>query len=237
MTWSVVAHDPETSAFGVAVTTRFFAAGALCPHARSGVGALATQALINPIFGPRGLDLLEREVDPADVVRVLLADDEGREARQLHMIDRHGRIAQYTGRNCIDWCGHLQGKGYTVAGNMLTGAAVIEDTARAYEANAALPFAERLLAALDAGQAAGGDKRGKQSAALRIYTTEIYPALDIRVDDHSEPLTELRRLNEVSKQIFRPFMKFLPSRANPSGVYDRAVIDAEVARRQAAFTD
>ena len=235
MTWSIVARDPASGAFGVAVTTRFFAVGALCPHARSGVGALATQALVNPHFGPRGLDLLEAGEAPAEIVQQLLAEDEGREHRQLHLVDRDGRIAAHTGARCIDWCGSLAGAGYSVAGNMLSGAAVIEETARVYEAERALPFAERLMAALDAGQAAGGDKRGKQSAALRIYTTELYPSLDLRVDDHAEPLAELRRLYEVSKQIFQPFMAFLPSRAKPSGVYDRAVIDAEVARRQAAL--
>jgi uncharacterized Ntn-hydrolase superfamily protein len=234
MTWSIVAHDAKTGAFGVAVTTRFFAVGALCPHAQSRIGAVATQALINPLYGPKALALLADEVDPAEAVRQLIAGDEGREARQLHMIDRRGRIAQHTGRNCIGWCGHLKGDGYAVAGNMLAGAAVIEETAKAYEVRSALPFAERLIAALDAGQVVGGDKRGKQSAALRIHTSESYPALDLRVDDHPEPLVELRRLHEVSKQIFQPFMKFLPSAENPAGIYDRAVIDAELARLAAA---
>lgn len=235
MTWSIVAYDRATGAFGVAVTTRFFAVGSLCPHARSGVGALATQALINPLFGPAGLDLMAAGVEPAEIVRRLLAEDEGRESRQLHMIDRQGRIAQHTGTSCIPWCGHLVREDFAVAGNMLAGAAVIEDTAETYAVNGDLPFAERLMTALDAGQAAGGDKRGKQSAALLIYTTEIYPTLDIRVDDHAEPLVELRRLYGVSQQIFQPFMRFLPSRSNPAGIYDRAVIDAEISRRQAAM--
>ena len=234
MTWSIVAHDAKTGAFGVAVTTRFFAVGALCPHVQSRIGAVATQALINPLYGPKALALLADEVDPAEAVRQLIAGDEGRKARQLHMIDRRGRIAQHTGRNCIGWCGHLKGDGYAVAGNMLAGAAVIEETAKAYEVRSALPFAERLIAALDAGQVVGGDKRGKQSAALRIHTSESYPALDLRVDDHPEPLVELRRLYEVSKQIFQPFMKFLPSAEHPAGIYDRAVIDAELARLAAA---
>lgn len=235
MTWSIVARDPQTGAFGVAIATRFFAVGALCPHARSEVGALATQALVNPTFGPRGLDLLEAGLAPAEVVAQLLAADEGREHRQLHMIDGRARLAQHTGANCTGWCGHRAGMGFSVAGNMLAGGGVVEETAKAYEANARLPLAERLIAALDAGQAAGGDKRGKQSAALRIYTSEVYPRLDLRVDDHPEPLSELRRLYEVSKQIFQPFMAFLPSRANPAGVYDRTVIDAEIERRQAAL--
>ena len=231
MTWSIVAHDAETGAFGVAVATRFFAVGALCAHARSGVAALATQALINPSYGPAGLALLAEGIAPAEVAERLLAADAGREHRQLHLIDRHGRIAQHTGTSCIAWCGARAGQGYSVAGNMLAGAAVVEDTAAAYEAGAALPFAERLLAALDAGEAAGGDKRGKQSAALRIFTSEVYPSLDLRVDDHPEPLAELRRLNAVSKEIFQPFLAFLPTNANPAGIYDRAAIDTALARR------
>ncbi len=234
MTWSIVARDPESGAFGVAVTTKFFAVGALCPHAASGVGALATQALVNPTFGPRGLKLLAEGVPAPDLVRILVASDEGRETRQLHILDVAGRGAAHTGSNCVGWCGHIVGEGFSVAGNMLAGPAVIEETAASYKVNAKLPFALRLIAALDAGQAAGGDKRGKQSAALRIHTTEIYPAIDLRVDDHAEPLGELRRLYEVAQQHFVHFARFLPTRANPAGIYDRDVINAEIARLQAA---
>ncbi len=234
MTWSIVARDDETGAFGVAVTTKFFAVGALCPHAMSGTGALATQALVNPTFGPRGLRLLAEGVPADAVVRLLLAEDDGREMRQLHVIDAAGRNAAHTGGDCIGWCGHLVRVGFSVAGNMLAGPAVVVDTATAYEANAALPFAERLIGALDAGQAAGGDKRGKQSAALIVYTSEEYPELSLRVDDHAEPLGELRRLYEEAQRYFVPFKRFLPTRASPSGTYDRAVINAEIARLQAA---
>ncbi len=232
MTWSIIARD-ASGAFGVAVATKFFAVGALCPHARSGVGALATQALINPLYGPRGLDLLALDVHPDEVMKSLIGPDEGREHRQVHMIDARGRIAARTGAACIDWCGHLVRENVSVAGNMLAGPRVIEDTAAAYEKNAGLPFAERLLAAMDAGEAAGGDKRGKQSAALLIHTTEDYPALDLRVDDHAEPLRELRRLYEVSLERFQPFLTCLPSRARAAGVTDRAQIEAEVQAFQA----
>jgi uncharacterized Ntn-hydrolase superfamily protein len=235
MTWSIVARDAATGAFGVAVTTKFFAVGALCPHAMSGVGALSTQALINPTFGPRGLRLLQKEVPAADIVRLLLEDDEGRETRQLHVLDAQGRNAAHTGKDCVDWAGHLVRPGFSVAGNMLAGPAVIEETASFFAAHPALPFAERLIGALDAGQAVGGDKRGKQSAALVIHTTEEYPALDLRVDDHAEPLLELRRLYEVARSHFIPFMRFMPTRDAPSGTYDRTVINAEIARVQAAL--
>src|SRR5579863_3145854 len=235
MTWSIVARDPGSGAFGVAVTTKFFAVGALCPHARSGAGALATQALVNPTWGPRGLRLLEEGVAAPAVVETLVGSDAGRETRQLHVLDRQGRGAAHTGRDCVGWCGHLLRRGFSVAGNMLAGAAVIEDTARCYEDAVHLPFAERLIAALDAGQAAGGDKRGKQSAALKIYAGEEYPWLDIRVDDHPEPLAELRRLYEEARRKYLIFGRFLPTRADPSGVFDRNIINAEVERVEKAL--
>ena len=230
MTWSIVARDPASGAFGVAIATRFFAVGALCPHADGGVGALASQALMNPTYGPRGLRLLREGVPAADVVHLLTASDPGRDARQLHVQDAAGRIAAHTGAACIGWCGHQVHDGFSVAGNMLAGEAVLAETARAYTAGTALPFAQRLIAALQAGEAAGGDKRGKQSAALKIVTTEEYPALDLRVDDHADPLAELARLERVSRERFVHFAKFFATRDKPGGVWDRAVIEAEIAR-------
>ena len=233
MTWSIVARDAG-SAFGVAVASRFFAVGMLCAHARSGVGALATQALVNPHYGPRGLDFLERGLASSSAIENLVREDEGREHRQIHMIDAKGRVAAYTGSACIGWCGHLAGEGFSVAGNMLAGRQVIEETAKSYKKSRSLSFAERLLTALEAGEAAGGDKRGKQGAALRIHTTEDYPFLDLRVDDHEDPLTELRRLYQKSLERFQPFAACLPSRARPAGITDRAVIEEEVSRFNAS---
>lgn len=230
MTWSIIARDPATGAFGVAISTRFFAVGALCPYARGGVGALATQALVNPTFGPRGLRLLADGVPAPEAAAALLAGDGGRAHRQLHIIDAENRIAAHTGADCIGWCGHLVGDGYAVAGNMLAGERVIADTAAAYQSATDWPFAERLIRALEAGEAAGGDKRGRQSAALAIHTTEEYPALSLRVDDHQAPLAELRRLYDKSQERFAHFVRFLPTRESPSGVFDRAVIEAEIAR-------
>ena len=229
MTWSIIARDSGSGAFGVAIATRFFASGALCPHAQSGVGALSTQALVNPHYGALGLDLLRSGVPAPEVVKRLIAPDEGREQRQLHVIDAQGRIGQHTGKHCVDWCGAVVGDGYSVAGNMLANERVVRETARAYESSRR-PFAERLIAALEAGEAAGGDKRGRQSAALLIYSTRQYPDLDIRVDDHADPLAELRRLYEKAHERFIPFMNCGPSEERPWGELDRAKIEEAIAR-------
>jgi uncharacterized Ntn-hydrolase superfamily protein len=233
MTWSIVARDPS-GAFGVAIASRFFAVGVLCPHAKSGVGAFSTQALVNPLYGARALELMAQGVAAAQVVKTLTGADEGREHRQLHLIDAAGRIAAHTGSACVDWCGQVQGEDYSVAGNMLAGPQVIRDTAAAYEAGAGLAFAERLIAAMAAGDAAGGDKRGRQAAALLIHGNEEYPLLDLRVDDHENPLSELRRLYDKSLERYQPFVACLPTRTRPAGITDRAVIEAEIERFTAA---
>lgn len=232
MTWSIVARGPAGE-FGIAIASRFFAVGMLCPHARSGVGAVATQALVNPHYGPLGLDLLSGGIDPLTVIEVLKKEDEGREHRQVHLINAQGQVAAHTGSSCIDWRGHLAGEGFSVAGNMLTGPEVLEETASSYKKNDSMNFAERLIAALRAGEAAGGDKRGKQAAALLTYTTEHYPALDLRVDDHEEPIVELKRLYTKSRERFQPFATCLPSRARPAGITDRSLIEKEVEKFQA----
>ena len=231
MTWSIIARDAASGAFGVAIATRFFAVGALCPHAESGVGALSTQALVNPHYCRQGLDLLRAGVAAPEAVKRLVAPDEGREHRQLHIIDRAGRIGQHTGAQCVDWAGAVAGDGFSVAGNMLAGAAVISETAEAFR-KSDKPFAERLIGALEAGEAAGGDKRGKQSAALLLCSTEEYPELNLRVDDHADPLAELRRLYDKAHERFVPYLKCSPSKARPWGVLDRNVIEQEIARHK-----
>ncbi len=229
MTWSIIARD-TSGAFGIAIASRFFAVGVLCPHIRSGVGAVATQALVNPLYGRAALDALAQGLPPLRVIERVIAGDEGRAHRQLHLIDADGKSAAHTGSACVEWCGHTAGDGFSVAGNMLAGPQVLEATAHAYRSHAALPFPERLIAALAAGDAAGGDKRGKQAAALLIHTTEDYPALDIRVDDHAEPIGELQRLYARSLERYQPFTACLPSRRSPAGITDRAVIEAEIER-------
>jgi uncharacterized Ntn-hydrolase superfamily protein len=228
MTWSIIARDSLTGQFGIAVATKFFAVGARVPHIAAGIGGVATQALVNPYYGIDGLSLLREGCEPRTIVERLIAADSGRESRQLHIMDAKGRIAAFTGNECVDWCGHVQGDGFSIAGNMLAGAVVLDNTAKVLVANADLPFAQRLIAALKAGEAAGGDKRGKQSAALLIHGEEEWSDLDLRVDDHADPLAELERLEQVSRERWVHFRPFLPTRKNPAGITDRATIDAGV---------
>ena len=229
MTWSIVARD-AAGHFGVAVASKFFAVGALCAHTRRGVGALSTQALMNPLYGAACLDLLADGLTAQQTVDRVVSADAGREQRQLHVLGASGAGAAHTGANCVDWCGHLTYTDFSVAGNMLAGAQVIAATAQAYQQSAGRPMAERLLAAMAAGDAAGGDKRGKQSAALRIHGDEDYAQLDLRVDDHTEPILELHRLYQVSLERFQAFVSCLAGRHSPAGLTDRAEIDARIAR-------
>jgi uncharacterized Ntn-hydrolase superfamily protein len=232
MTWSLIARDADGQ-FGIAIASRFFAVGALCMHAQAGVGALCTQALMNPLYGPDGLALLAAGHSAAEVVARLTAADAGQAQRQVHVLPAQGAAAAHTGVACVDWCGHrqgtdAQGAAFSVAGNMLAGPGVIEATARAFEASAGQTLAQRLISAMMAGEAAGGDKRGKQSAALRIQGTQPYPALDLRVDDHADPLPELQRLLDVSLQRFQPFIGCLATRDRPAGELDRTAIEARI---------
>ena len=229
MTWSIIARDNTTGQIGIAVATKFFAVGARVPHIAAGIGGIATQALVNPYYGIDGVKLLREGRLPHDIIATLIAADSGRESRQLHIMDASGRIAAHTGRECVDWRGHVEGAGFSIAGNMLAGAQVLDDTAKAYVANEKLPFAQRLIAAMKAGEAAGGDKRGKQSAALLIYGEEEWSDLDLRVDDHTDPLAELERLEAVSREHWVHFRPFLPTRKNPAGITDRATIDSGIA--------
>jgi uncharacterized Ntn-hydrolase superfamily protein len=228
MTWSIIARDSVTCQIGIAVATKFFAVGARVPHIAARLGAVATQALVNPYYGIDGVKLLREGRSPREIVDALISADDGRESRQLHVMDASGRIAAHTGSECVEWCGHIEGNGFSIAGNMLTGAAVLDDTAKAYQASAALPFARRLIAAMRAGEKAGGDKRGKQSAALLIHGSEEWSDLDLRVDDHLDPLAELERLEQVSRERWVHFKNFLPTRKNPAGITDRAAIDAGI---------
>lgn len=226
MTWSIVAHDRHSGAFAVAVTTCAFAVGARCPHVRAGVGAVSTQSMTNPYLGPAILDALERGLAPRAAIESALAGDEGAGLRQVHAVDVHGRTAAWTGSNCVEWCGHSGGESYSVAGNMLAGKAVVEDTFRVFGERGDLPLAERLVAALEAGERAGGDKRGRQSAALVVTTTEDFPDINIRVDDHVQPLPELARLLALWRRTSEPRRHWFPTKARPSGETDLDLMEA-----------
>jgi len=230
MTWSIIAREPATGRVGIAVATRFFAVGSRVPHIRTGVGAVATQATVNQSYGPRGLDLLADGLNAEETIVRLTAADAGRDHRQVHAMDRQGRFAAFTGSDCIDWCGHVIGEDFSIAGNMLAGRNVIAATAETFRRRSDLPLARRLVAALHAGEAAGGDKRGKQSAALLVHDGEEFPIYDIRVDDHADPLAELERLHSVARERFVHFRRRMPSRENPAGVTDRSDLEDFIAR-------
>ena len=217
MTFSIVAWDEETGMTGVAVATKHLAVGALVPHVEAGVGAIATQAETNPLLGIHGLEMLKGQgrlhvASAEETLQRLLFDDPGREQRQLHMVDRYGQTAAWTGKDCIGWAGHLTFAGFSVAGNMLVSEATVQAMADAYEQFRARDFCDRLLLALEAGDAAGGDKRGRQSAALRVMYADSYPYLDLRVDHHARPIVQLREtFGESRKDYYQSFRLGMPS--------------------------
>lgn len=202
MTYSIAARDPETGRFGVAVQSHAYTVGPIVPWLEAGVGAVATQATVNVSFGPIALEMLRNGWSAARVVAALVAGDEHPEIRQIGVVDREGRSAAHTGADCILACGHVVGDGFTTQGNLLERDAVWQALAPAYERASAekLPFAERLLRALEAAEAAGGDVRGSQSAAIVIVEPELHAAswkgtfMDLRVEDNADPVPELRRL-------------------------------------------
>lgn len=206
-TFSIVGFDPETDSLGVAVQSRFLAVGSVVPWARAGVGAVATQAMANYNYGPRGLDLMSRGKTAGQTVVDLISADEDREHRQLGVVDGRGRAATFTGSECFDWAGGVTGEHYAAQGNILVGGETVGAMARAYEETGG-DLAARLLSALDAGQAAGGDSRGKQSAALLVvregggYGGDNDRVVDLRVDDHPEPIRELIRIRDLHTLYF-----------------------------------
>jgi uncharacterized Ntn-hydrolase superfamily protein len=229
MTWSILARDPAAGTLGVAVASRFFAVGAICPRVEGRVAALATQALVNPMYAVHAMPRLRAGEPPDAVLASLVSPDPGADQRQFHILDFAGAIAQHTGANCVSWAGHVAAENVSVAGNMLAGEATVRATLEAY-LSARGSMAERLLTAMEAGEAAGGDKRGRQSAALKIASRDPYPDLDIRADDHPDPLAELRRLHRVSLERFAVFRRLLPGGDSAWGTLDRPTIDSTIAR-------
>lgn len=207
-TFSVVAYDPATESWGVAVQSRFLAVGSIVPWAQAGVGAVATQALVNPRFGPLALAMLHQGLSAEEVVGGLVGGDPGRETRQVGVIDRHGQAAAFTGTQCFPWAGHVVGPHFCCQGNILAAEEVVAVMAEAMRRQSDQPFVDRLMAALQAGQAAGGDSRGQQAAALLVVRAGAgfggYSdrAVDLRVDDHPAPVTELVRLVGLHREMY-----------------------------------
>jgi uncharacterized Ntn-hydrolase superfamily protein len=207
-TYSIVAFDPEARQWGVATQSKFLAVGSVVPWAEAEAGAVATQSYANPRYGPDGLGLLREGVDAAEVVRRLTEADDGRETRQLGVVDARGGSATFTGGECHDWAGGRTGDGYAAQGNILVGAETVDALAETFESSAGKPLAQRLIHCLAAAQAAGGDRRGQQSAALLVvekdggYAKLSDVLVDLRVDDHPQPIEELRRLFRLHDEIF-----------------------------------
>ncbi len=203
-TFSIVAADPEAGELGVAVASRFFAVGSVVPWAKAGVGAVATQSNANTTFGPRGLELMERGTSARETLDVLLRSDDGRDGRQVGLVGADGGSATHTGPRCTAWAGGRSGPGYAVQGNILTGEAVVIAMERRFLETRGQALAQRLLEALSAGDAAGGDSRGRQSASILVvrdrggYNGFTDRAVDLRVDDHADPFGEIARLTRLA---------------------------------------
>jgi uncharacterized Ntn-hydrolase superfamily protein len=223
-TFSIVARCVRTGELGVAVASAVPAVGSVCPYVRSGVAATSTQSWVNPYLALSALALVEGGLRAENALPRALADDETRELRQIGLVDAGGESAAHTGAQCTPWCGHILKPGLAIQGNMLTGPEVLEAMAASFAASGAADLAERLMLALEAGDAAGGDKRGKQSAALRVHATEAYPLVDIRVDENAAPVAELRRVLWIARAQLVPFVLGMPRRGAPAGPVPAAVI-------------
>ncbi len=231
-TFSITARCERTGQFGVAVSTKVPAVGMLCPFAQSGVGAVSTQSFVNPYLGIWGLELLDEGLEAAEVKERLLERDPDPAKRQFTVVDRWGNSAAFTGEESDTWRGHITGENFAVAGNMLVGDETLQEMAKSFQDNHGSPLIERLLLALQAGQDAGGDKRGRQSAAVKVVEREDYPLLDLRVDEHQDPVPELRRVYEVARQSLLPLTSMMPTKGNPAGNFD-----FEEARRKGLLQD
>ena len=213
-TFSLTARCPRTGRFGIAVATRVPAVGAAVPHLRAGVGAIATQAWTNPYIGLDGVDLLAHGASADQVLEAVCAWDPDIERRQFAVVDRAGGVAAHTGVEAHEHAGHRLGDGFVAAGNLLAGPGVLDAMVQAFVVEPERELQVRLLAALTAGQEAGGDRRGKQSAALKVVDREEYAFIDLRVDEHADPIPELQRVYAVWEEVFRPHLAARPTRAD-----------------------
>lgn len=219
-TFSITARCEKTKQLGVAVSTAIPGVGWLVPYVKAGVGAIASQAFVNPYLGINGLAYLEEGLTAEATLEKVIAEDPAAELRQVSIVDAAGNAVVYTGSKCDSWHGHITGDNYAIAGNMLANTSVLKAMETSFNEQGTLDLTERLLRALEAGQAAGGDKRGKQSASLYVVDTEAYPLIDVRVDEHKDPVTELRRIYTVMEKRLVPFVKMLPTKKHPAGKLD-----------------
>ena len=210
---------------GVAVATAVPSVGSVCPYVVSGVGAVSTQSWVNPYLAIDALRRIEGGMSGPEALDAVIAGDEGRDVRQIGIVDADGRSAAWSGRSCTDWFGQIVEPDFAAQGNMLVGAPTIDAMAVAFRASDSLPLAERLMRALEAGEAAGGDKRGRQSAALKVHGIEEYPLLDLRVDEHAYPVTELRRVLEIARLQLLPFTEGMPKRSRPGVAAPQSVVE------------
>lgn len=224
-TFSISARCPRTGMLGVAVSTAVPAVGGICPFVEAGVGAISTQAWVNPYLGMDGLKLLREGSTAAEAITLLMRDDPGRDVRQLGIVDAAGRSAAWSGQACTSWAGHITGPDYSVQGNMLVGGSTVRAMVDAFIESSSLSLPERLMAVLEAGEKAGGDKRGRQSAAILVHKTESYPYLSLRVDEHAYPVAELRRVFEIARLQLLPFVDGMPSREDPLGELPAEVME------------
>lgn len=225
MTFSIVAHCPRTGMLGVAVATAVPAVGSMCPYVISGTGAVSTQSWVNPYLAIDALRLIQAGKPAPEALDAVIAMDEGRDVRQIGVVDAHGRSAAWSGKSCTDWFGQIVGPHFAAQGNMLVSAPTIEAMARAFRDSESPHLAERLLLALEAGEAAGGDKRGRQSAALKVHHVEDYPLLDLRVDEHHHPVAELRRVLTIAQLQLLPFVEGMPKRIGPASPAPDSVVE------------
>lgn len=241
MTFSIVARDPSNGWLGIGTASKALASGAIGPSIKLGVGAIASQAFGNPYLAIDGLRLLEDGLPAERVIERVIETDRGRDLRQIGIVDKEGRAAAYTGSRCIPWAGHVLGGGYVCLGNILADEDVVKAMVQAYEYSSGEPLYERLMLALEAGQEAGGDRRGRQSAGMRVIAQEEYPYCDLRVDDHDDPVQELRRIVDLFHEKKQQSADTSPRRDDftpnwEAVVRRREMIEEELDEKQAVHT-
>jgi uncharacterized Ntn-hydrolase superfamily protein len=223
MTFSIVAHCSRTGQLGVAVSTAVPAVGAMCPYVKAGVGAISTQSWVNPYLAIEALNLIEQGRSGPDALSAVIERDEAKDLRQIGVVDAQGRAASWSGQRCTQWFGHIVERHFAAQGNMLVGELTIAEMAAAFRRDASLDLAERMLLAMEAGQRAGGDKRGRQSASLKVYADQDYALWDLRVDEHADPVAELRRVYTIARLQLLPFVEGMPKKNAQAGALPSSV--------------